>query len=497
MDFANSEQTYAVIIAVERYQFNISNVNYAVNDAKAFYNWLKTDLLVPDENITMWLNHDATANALREEMRYSIRNLPEASRFIFYYAGHGFFATGSNRITTWDTHPTNLEDTTISLKDILLDPLLESQCNQSLIFIDACAASLKEQIISRDLLSDMNNREFIEFARGSHYQAIFASCSPGQKSYPSNAFQHGVWTYYLLQALRGEAVEAIYRDRYITDTSLQNYLRQVVPDFIRSKTEHRLPQIPWAQISATNTFVIRELGADKQNALSLPLMGIELAFEDMVFRNRECLNVRDLAGFRKGIHTEPNSHSASTRSWINRLMERPVTDEINTIYERCKDILRFRRKSMTKTINDGAGSLDTQLFRYIVDSSQHPDDPRLVLTIRTLQLLVDPSELPDGFERVFPVSLDEIVIPIRDNVDFDYMVEKFEEAEHKIGGQLYEDDNSGIIEYQTPDLTKLSISTEDSELILKPKGVKTIEDMLTGARKSVIALAQADQLQIE
>lgn len=497
MDFANTEQTYAIIIAVEKYRFNISDVNYAVNDAQAFFNWLKTDMLVPEENITMWLNHDVTANALREEMRYSIMNLPEGSRFIFYYAGHGFFATGSNRITTWDTHPTNLEDTTISLKDILLDPLLESKCNQSLIFIDACAASLKEKLNSRDLLSDMNNREFIEFAHGSHYQAIFVSCSPGQKSYPSNTFKHGVWTYYLLQALRGKAEEAIYRDRYITDTSLQNYLRRVVPDFIRSQTDHRLPQIPWANISSTNSFVIRELGADMQNTLSLPLIGIELAFENMVFRNRECLNVRDLAGFQKKIHTEPSSRSASTRSWINRLMEDPITKEIDTIYGRCKDILGFRRKSMTKTNYDGAGSLDTQLFRYKVESSQHPDDPRQVLIIRTLQLRVDPSELPDGFERAFPVSLNEIVIPISDNVDFDDMVEKFEEVEQNIGGKLYEDDNNGIIEYETPDLTKISISTEDCELILKPKGASTIEGMLNGARNSMIPLVQTDQQHIE
>ncbi|MBO2945266.1 caspase family protein [Paenibacillus sp. F411] len=276
MECITPEQTYAVIVAVEQYQFQISPVDYAENDARAFFDWLTQDMCVPVDNVNIWLNQQATATALREEIRYEIRNLPEGSRFIFYYAGHAFFANSLNRITTWDTHPTNLHDTTVSMKDVLFEPLQQSQCNQSLIFIDACATYIQQQIQSRDLLSDLSNREFIEFVQNSHYQTMFNSCSPGQKSYPSNLLQHGIWTYHLLRALKAEAIEAVFRDQYITDFSLQNYLHQVVPEYIRSNTEHRR-QTPWAQISGTNSFVIRELGIDEQNALALPLMGIELA----------------------------------------------------------------------------------------------------------------------------------------------------------------------------------------------------------------------------
>ncbi|MFC5402344.1 caspase family protein [Cohnella soli] len=493
MDVIAPNQTYAVIIAVEQYQFPISQVHYAENDARAFYDWLVQDMRVPEEHITMWLNQDATATALREELRYHIKNLHEESRFIFYYAGHGFFAGGSNRVTTWDTHPTNLHDTTVALREVLFDPLHESQCNKSLIFIDACATYLQEQIHSRDLLADMRNQEFAEFVRTTEYQAMFVSCSPGQKSYPSDLLQHGIWTHHLLKALKGEVRDAVYRDQYITDSSLQNYLRQAVPDYIRSSTDHRRSQTPWAQISSSNTFVIRELGVDEQDALTLPLTGLDLAYEDMMFRKCENRSVRSLPGFSRKAHREPEYHSAGARNFINQLMEGPVTEEIDTIYERCKDYLGFRRKQMTKTTNGGGGTLDTPLFRFIIESSQDPDESKQVLIIRTLHLRVDPGELPEDVERIFPVCPDEIVIPINSEVNYDEMVDKFETAEDEIGGKLIEDDTSGYIEYTTPDGTKLIILTNSNELILKPRGARTIREMLTGAKASVLALAQIEK----
>lgn len=493
MDFFAPNQTYAVIIAVEQYQFQISQVQYAENDAKAFYDWLTRDMRVPVENIKMWLNQEATATRLRNELQYEIHSLPEESRFVFYYAGHGFFADGSNRVTTWDTYPMDLPETTVALRDVLFDPLHQSQCNKSLIFIDACASHLKEQNQSRDVLIDMNNQEFVEFVQSADYQAMFVSCSPGQKSYPNNSLQHGIWTYHLLKALKGEERGAVVRDQYITGESLQNYLRQAVPDFIRQNTQLRTPQIPWSQISSTNTFVIRELGAHEQEALMPPLMGIDLSYEDLSFRNLEYRSVSSLPNFKRGLHTVPASHTTGARNFVDRLMTEPVSDEIDNIYDRCKDLLGFRRKQMTKTTNGGGGSLDTPYFRFIIDSSQDPEDPRQVQIIRTLYLLIKPSELPDGFERIFSVRLDEIVIPINGEINFDQMVERFEDAEEEIGGKLFEDDTSGYIEYTTPDHTKLIISMNDNALILKPRGTLTIQGMLAGAQASVLALAQADQ----
>lgn len=140
-----------------------------------------------------------------------------------------------------------------------MEPLRLSKCNKSLIFIDACASRIDEQIFSREFIADMNPSEFIDFVRSSNYRAMFLSCSRGEKSYSSSMLGHGIWTHFLLKVLKGEAPEAIEQERFITSTSLQNYLSKVVPDFIKSSTDIRETQKPWAEVSSSNTFIIYEI----------------------------------------------------------------------------------------------------------------------------------------------------------------------------------------------------------------------------------------------
>lgn len=130
-----------------------------------------------------------------------------------------------------------------------MEPLRKSNCNKSLIFIDACASKIDEQLLSRDFIVDMNPSEFIEFVRSSNYRAMFLSCSRGEKSYGSSILGHGIWTHFLLKALKGEASEAIEQERFITSASLQNYLSKAVPDFIKLNTNIRGNQRPWAEVS--------------------------------------------------------------------------------------------------------------------------------------------------------------------------------------------------------------------------------------------------------
>ena len=62
------ENTFAVIIAIEDYRFNdgstgITPVKYARNDATKFKKMLREEFLIPEDNITMWLDKDATKSA--------------------------------------------------------------------------------------------------------------------------------------------------------------------------------------------------------------------------------------------------------------------------------------------------------------------------------------------------------------------------------------------------------------------------------------------------
>jgi len=78
---------------------------------------------------------------LEEDLRYDIGQLGPDDKFIFFYAGHGFYAEGANRLATWDTHAVHIAETTTCLDTVLLSPLKNGKCCRSLMFIDACATT--------------------------------------------------------------------------------------------------------------------------------------------------------------------------------------------------------------------------------------------------------------------------------------------------------------------------------------------------------------------
>ena len=105
--------TYALLLGVEHYQQDgLPAVPFAIADAYAMRDILIQQMNVPPENIKLWVDQEATQNRLKQEIPYEIRGLGPEDCYIFFYAGHGFYAAGWNRITTWDTHAFNLADTT-------------------------------------------------------------------------------------------------------------------------------------------------------------------------------------------------------------------------------------------------------------------------------------------------------------------------------------------------------------------------------------------------
>ena len=253
--------THAVLIGIETYQKQgISSVQFAQADAAAMKDVLVQHFGVPAENITLWLDSDATRSAFEHDLPYTIRQLSPGDRFIFFYAGHGFYANGTNRLTTWDTHPSNLAGTTVSLEEVLLKPLKERQGIDSLVFIDACAADLKTSVEqARDMVSDLTPTEFEALVQSTDHAAAFFACSPNEKAYPSDALMHGIWTYHLIQALQGDAEGALDRDRFITGESLKNYLTVAVPAYIRANTKIQAAQRPYAILSSNGPFSIRQV----------------------------------------------------------------------------------------------------------------------------------------------------------------------------------------------------------------------------------------------
>lgn len=255
----------AYVVGLENYgkHTGIRPVEYARSDAEAFADVLAT--VFPGMAIEMELrvNEDATLAALRYDLPQTIAGLREDDLFLFYYAGHGFFGAGGNRLTAFDSNARNLDGTTWLLRDLLTDPLEGSACRRALVFIDACAEKL--EVPGRSVVTPFDAEEFARFAAAASFHAVFMSCGPGEKSFPSVALEHGIWTHFLLKALRGDAEEALGPERYLTGNGLQDYLRQVVPAFVADE-RHSGAQRPYARIGGSGSFAIRKVPEKRESS---------------------------------------------------------------------------------------------------------------------------------------------------------------------------------------------------------------------------------------
>lgn len=254
------ETTVAIIIGIENYKSRDNNqvppVKYAEGDALLFKNILIERFKVEENDIHMFINEDALKSDLEYGLSGLFHSLSEKDRLVFYYVGHGFHNGATNYLSTYDTHINNVADTAVSLRKILLDPLLNSKCKSGLVFIDACAQSFKNDK-ERALITDLNSEDFQLFKSEHPHFATFLSCQPGQSSYSCFELEHGIWTHHLDKAFSGEETEAVKLDKYITDRTLNDYLARSVSDYAKNK--HGFEQNPKAILDSNCENVIVEI----------------------------------------------------------------------------------------------------------------------------------------------------------------------------------------------------------------------------------------------
>lgn len=489
MEIPQAAKKHAVIIAIQDYRNkpHIPSVSYARNDAQAFREMLIEQLNFTEEEITYWVDNDAVQNTLTNDLPYLVQGLTADYQFIFYYAGHGFFQNGHNRLTCWDSHQFNLSGTTVSLKDVLFDPLEKSGCQKSLVFLDCCSSDLTDKLNNRDVVSDMNAREFDAFVRTGKYDAVYSSCSAGEKSSSSGVIGHGIWTYHLIKALSGEAKGSIVKERYITSNSLQNYLSVAVPKFIREQKEKFAKQTPFVRLGAANEFLIRELPEEEVD-LSLPALQLNLG--DIHLRKISETEVKKAKGFEKG-YSAPKFINRTTQNFVQKVFLDESRDEIRDIARRAKNVFGLRDSDMKYDCELEGGYVQCEYFNFNLTVEQHAKDPKLATITREIIPLVPLHDLPEDFDSIFPVGIDELIIPIEGEVDFDELAHKFENLSAQYKGKLEVDKMDGTIEYITPNRTSLTVKVEEAELIVTRYYITGAMNLIRGSIEDIQQLSQA------
>ena len=222
---------WALVVGINEYQ-NVRNLKYAVNDAQAFYNLLLKQNRVPEENVILLTNSQASLRNLRRAMGTKLKEKAgKEDMVIIYFAGHG--ATEKD-VTSPDGDGLEkyLLPVDAELEDIYTSALPMREIShifrriksERIIFIaDSCysGASGGRTINVSGIRSSLSDTFLDRIASGKGTVIITAS-GANEVSTESDEFKHGIFTYFLLEGLKGKA--DIDRDGLITVDELYRYV---------------------------------------------------------------------------------------------------------------------------------------------------------------------------------------------------------------------------------------------------------------------------------
>lgn len=194
--------TYALIIGNQNYRF-VSDVPYAIHDARVFADYCKKTLGIPVENIH--ITEDATKQMiLEEEIQDWAASIPEpeTKKLIVYYAGHGV-PDVKNKNKAY-LLPTDVRGTSPH-RGIALDEFYQKLGDldflQTTVFLDACFSGVNRENegVTEGLRAVEIDAE--DTALGGGNIVVFSAAQGNEtaQGYPEEG--HGLFTYYLLKEL--------------------------------------------------------------------------------------------------------------------------------------------------------------------------------------------------------------------------------------------------------------------------------------------------------
>ena len=232
----------AIIIGIQDYR-RVPKAEFASNDARAFYDYAVRGLGVRPENIKLLLDQEADD----VEILGAFRNwLPLKARkgqtdVYVFFSGHGLPSDdGSNLyMLPYGVDKQFLDRTAIKQSELIAS--LQAVAPRSVtMFMDACYSG---QIRTGETLLASARPISIQ-SKASSYPANFnviSASAPDQLASSSPDLKHGVFSYFLMKGMEGEADEN--KDGNITMAEMQSYLKEYVGKKAMSLNRTQVPQI--------------------------------------------------------------------------------------------------------------------------------------------------------------------------------------------------------------------------------------------------------------
>jgi len=242
-----SGKKYALIIGISKYKNNlrsIQNLEFADVDARAIYEFLQKPAAggFAREDMLLLSNEQATHARIRDALT-SFISKPEANDLlVIFFAGHGAPDPIVRQNLYIIAHDTDIEDMPGTAIDMAMlrgyvDRNVRSK--RVVLLMDAChSGGLSSG--TRDLGNNLSNLYLEKWLYQEEGRAIITSSDVNEISRESQKWGngHGVFTYYVLQGLKGDA--DTNQDRFVSVGELFRYVRQKVRSDTDSKQNPRM-----------------------------------------------------------------------------------------------------------------------------------------------------------------------------------------------------------------------------------------------------------------
>ena len=214
---------YVLAIGVSMYKLTSANLKWAAKDAQDFAAAIKAQEggLYKKVAVRLLLNDKATRKEIIEGLNWLKRETTNRDVAMVFIAGHGFRG-GKNEyyFLPHDGHPDEPEVTAV--RDYDIRDFLSKVGGKAVLFLDTCHSgqlSLGRRQI--DALPDIT-KFANELADADTGVIVFASSTGREISRELDQFQHGAFTYALLEGIRGQA--DYIQDSFIEISELETYL---------------------------------------------------------------------------------------------------------------------------------------------------------------------------------------------------------------------------------------------------------------------------------
>lgn len=240
---AERGDVYAVVIGIGNFEDSrIPPLRFTANDAQAFYDALIDPNIgrIPEEHAKLLLNEEATDRNIKDAIgNWLRRHAQPDDTVLIYYSGHGAPEDDQTYWVTYNANIDNLYTSALSNNDVY-DMLDRIEAKRIITFLDSCysAATVNRTNRTKDIMSEIPWDKF-----SGEGQVTISASNGRQLSLEMQAYEHGVFTYYLLEGLKGKADGTAHesRDGVIEVEELWNYVRNQVSDTAKKMGNNQTP----------------------------------------------------------------------------------------------------------------------------------------------------------------------------------------------------------------------------------------------------------------